>query len=112
MSDKLTQEKRSLLLKLLEEGVVMIHLDARQEGVMVPERFREDPHLRLNLDYAFRIPDFSVGEVEVKASLSFSGRPYPCLIPFLAIWGMSSHKTGQSVIFPESLPLEVAQIFA
>lgn len=109
MSSPLDREKKELLLKLLEEGTVMVHLDARVPGVIVPERFRQDPHLRLNLDYAFRIPDFEIRDTEVFASLSFSQKPYPCTLPFSSIWGMSSIRTGQNVIFPASVPAEVWQ---
>jgi stringent starvation protein B len=110
MGDELNREKRELLLMLLQQGTVMVHLDARREGVLVPGRFLSDPHLRLNLDYSFHVPDFEIKDDRVVASLSFSQKPYYCELPFEAIWGMTSAKSGQTVIFPPSLPQEVLEL--
>jgi hypothetical protein len=105
--DAVQREKKRLLLLLLDAGAVMIHLDARHPEVRVPERFRTDPELRLNLDYAFRLPDFHVGESGIVASLSFSGQRFLCTVPFAAIWGITRTKDNQTTLFPSSIPPEV-----
>lgn len=101
------QTKQKNLLELLQEGTVMLFLDARYEGVEVPERLRQDPGLRLNVDYAFKIPDFEVGEDAVIATLSFSQKPYRCVIPMEAIWQMMSLSTKKMAVFPVSFPKEM-----
>ena len=37
--------KRAVLEKMLDQGMVMVHLDARREGVRVPLAHRRDAHL-------------------------------------------------------------------
>jgi stringent starvation protein B len=101
------QTKQKNLLELLQEGTVMLFLDARYEGVEVPERLRKDPGLRLNVDYAFKIPDFEVSEDAIRATLSFSQRPYYCVIPMEAIWQMMSLSTKKIAVFPTSFPKEM-----
>src|SRR5688572_12836700 len=82
--------KRDLLNALLEEGMTMIHLDARVEGVDVPGSFQADPHLRLNLSRRFGRP-LLVHDDRVEAELTFGGHPHHCVIPFVAIFKMFSH---------------------
>ena len=99
--------KRELLLSYLERGVAMIHLDARREGVSVPEQFASESHLRLNVSYRFGIHDFEVGEERVVATLSFGGRPFKCVVPWTAIFAMTSQSTGDGQVWPEDIPPEV-----
>jgi stringent starvation protein B len=101
------QTKQKHINELLETGTVMVFLDARAEGVLVPERFRNDPELKLNFDYAFRVPDFEVREDGLIATLSFSQTPYFCAIPMEAIWQVVSLKTKKNYIYPESFPMEM-----
>lgn len=86
----------------------MIHLDARVEGVDVPPSFKEDPHLRLNLSRRFGRP-LVIHEDRVEATLTFGGRTYPCVVPFAAIFGMISHETGKTLMWPEDIPPEVLE---
>ena len=99
--------KKEVLLAFLERGVAMVHLDARRPGVQVPAQFREDAHLRLNLSYRYRIPDFEVGDEQVRATLSFGGRPFFCVLPWEAVFGITSQANGDGQVWPEDLPVEV-----
>src|SRR5712671_363568 len=63
---------RQLLENLLGQGMVMVTIDARSEGAVVPRQFERDPQLRLNLSYRFGLP-ITVDEWGVKARLTFSG---------------------------------------
>jgi stringent starvation protein B len=104
--------KKQTLAAYLERGVAMVHLDARRPGVSVPPQFAQEAHLRLNLSYRYHIPDLVVGEERVEATLSFGGVPFRCLMPWEAIFGITSHSSGDGQVWPEDLPVEVVQTMA
>jgi stringent starvation protein B len=95
--------KREVLERLLEQGMVMVHLDARRPGVRVPPTLRGDSQLRLNLSYRFASRDLSVGDDLVGCTLRFNGQPYYCELPVEAIFAVTSHVTGEALVWPESL---------
>jgi len=99
--------KRETLIALLDDGMVMVHLDTRRDGVDVPEQHRGHPALALNFSRAFRLDVFEVGPFEVVASLSFQGEVYRCVVPYGAIFSMTSKVDGQSRIFSDALPPEL-----
>ena len=100
--------KKQVLLAFLERGVAMIHLDARRPGVQVPLQHREEAHLRLNLCYRYRIPDFDIADAGVQATLSFGGHPFLCVLPWESIFGITSQANGDGQVWPEDLPVEVS----
>jgi stringent starvation protein B len=100
--------KRQTLLQYLQRGVTMVHLDARRPGVVVPPQHATDAHLRLNLSYRYSIPDFRIDERHIQATLSFSGAPFQCILPWESIFGITSH-AGDGQVWPEDLPTEVMQ---
>jgi len=101
--------KRELLDMLLGDGMVMLHLDATHPGVMVPARHQGDLHLRLNLSLAFNLPDLEIDEDGVRASLSFSGSNVYCVMPWDAIFALTSHTRPMGYVWPEDLPRELAE---
>ena len=101
--------KKQTLLGYLERGVAMLHLDARRPGVSVPPQYAQDPHLRLNLSHRFQIDDLEIDEARVQATLSFGGRPFQCIVPWAAIFGITSQATGDGQVWPEDLPVEVVE---
>ena len=103
--------KKQTLLQYLQRGVTMVHLDARRSGVIVPPQYATDAHLRLNLSYRYGIPDFEIDERRVQATLSFSGAPFQCVLPWESIFGITSH-AGDGQVWPEDLPTEVMQTLA
>ena len=100
--------KRQTLLQYLQRGVTMVHLDARRPGVVVPPQHATDAHLRLNLSYRYSIPDFRIDDRHIQATLSFSGAPFQCVLPWESIFGITSH-AGDGQVWPEDLPTEVMQ---
>lgn len=110
--DTQAPSKRSLLERLLDEGMVMVHLDARRDGVDVPGEFRTEADLRLNLSYRFAHGDLAVGDDEVSATLNFSGGPYRCEVPLPAIFAVVSHVTGEGFFFPGDAPPEALAALA
>jgi stringent starvation protein B len=101
-------DKRQTLLQFLERGVAMVHLDARKAGVVVPPQYAQEPHLRLNLSYRYNIPDLEMSDRRLQATLSFGGRPFRCILPWVSIFGITSH-AGEGQVWPEDLPGEVME---
>jgi stringent starvation protein B len=104
--------KKQTLLAYLQRGVSMLHLDARRPGVVVPEQYATEAHLRLNLSYRYAIPDLEVSDERVQATLSFAGQHFQCQLPWESIFGITSHASGDGQVWPEDLPVEVMQTLA
>ncbi len=102
-------EKKARLLAALDKGMVMIHLDARRPGVLVPASLRNESHLRLNLSYRFDPPDLTVGEWGVRCTLSFSGSRFTVAVPWSALFAVTSQVTKESWAYPEDMPVELLQ---
>jgi stringent starvation protein B len=107
--DERSPDKLQQLLSALRRGMVMVHLDARRPGVVVPAEFSAEPHLRLNLSYRFRPRDLSVGEWGVCSTLSFSGRRFTVSFPWSALFAIPRHASKEFWTFPEAMPPEVTQ---
>jgi stringent starvation protein B len=105
--DDRTPEKKQHLLAALDRGMVMVHLDARRPGVVVPPEFRTESHLRLNLSYRFEPSDLSVGEWGLRSTLRFSGNRFTVAIPWCAVFGITSHASHDSWMFPDDMPPEL-----
>ncbi len=107
--DDRTPEKKQHLLAALDRGMVMVHLDARRPGVVVPAEFRTESHLRLNLSYRFEPSDLSVGEWGLRSTLSFSGARFTVAIPWSAVFAITSHASHEFWMFPEDMPPELTR---
>jgi stringent starvation protein B len=108
--DKKGPEKKARLLAELDKGMVMIHLDARRPGVLVPPSLRNEAYLRLNLSYRFDPPDLTVGEWGVRCTLSFSGSRFKVAVPWSALFAISSHVTREECWYLDDTPPEVQQL--
>ena len=107
--DDRTPEKKQHLLAALDRGMVMVHLDARRPGVVVPAEFRTESHLRLNLSYRFEPSDLSVGEWGLRSTLRFSGNRFTVAIPWCAVFGITSHASHEFWMFPDDMPPELTR---
>lgn len=96
--------KQRCFRHLLETGVTALHLDARAPGVIVPERFRDDPWLVLNYSYRYNVTDFAFDDNEVRASLQFSGQPQLCVVPWTAVFAITDEGRTQGQHWQEDLP--------
>lgn len=104
-------KKAEEMLRLLKHGAVMVFVDSRCEGVVVPDHLKNDFQLRLNFDYAFEIDNFQVHPDRVEASLSFNRKNFFCVIPFDAVYLLVNHFTRQGSLFAESIPVEMLEVF-
>jgi stringent starvation protein B len=107
--DNKVPEKKARLLAALDRGMVMIHLDARRPGVLVPTSLRGESHLRLNLSYRFEPPDLTVGEWGVRCTLSFSGSRFKVAVPWSALFAVTSQVTKESWAYPDDMPAELLE---
>jgi len=107
--DRKGPEKKERLLSALEQGMVMIHLDARRPGVLVPPTLKHEAHLRLNLSYRFDPPDLTVGDWGIRSTLSFSGSRFRVAVPWSALFAITSYSTKEFWMYPDDMPKELMQ---
>ncbi|MDH3598367.1 MAG: ClpXP protease specificity-enhancing factor SspB [Candidatus Tectomicrobia bacterium] len=100
------RSKATIVLKLLEEGDIMLCLDARHEGVAVPREHAQNPSLRLILNLNFPSP-IDVTDEGVSVNLAFGGRRFDCYVPMDALWAVFNPENMQGMMWPESMPPEV-----
>ena len=89
------QQKYDQFLAFLDRGIVMVHLDPRSKGVVVPPEFQADKMLCLNIAYGFRLPALEVNQEDgIYAVLSFNKRNFGCTLPWDAIFALTlPHET-------------------
>lgn len=107
MTDK-NKEKYQTLAGLLEDEYALVHLNPIAEELLIPEEFYKDPSVTLKLSYHFS-GSMYLHDDRVVAQLRFANVPFECVIPFSAIWGMTS-STGKNMVWPEAAPAEVFKI--
>ncbi|MCB0358849.1 MAG: hypothetical protein KDD44_04415 [Bdellovibrionales bacterium] len=99
------QAKRDKFDEFWSGDHILVHLDARHDDVRVPEHLGGESALTLKLS-AFFQGEITHDEQQIVAYLKFGGAYEKCVIPWEAVWGMTSDKQEQ-VIWPEDLPREV-----
>jgi len=101
--------KQEAFLALLAEGWTSLHLDARREGVIVPAHLKSESHLVLQYGHDLPIPivDLQVNEHGVSATLSFARSPSPTLVPWSAVYVVTS-ADGRGVLYHEDIPGDVS----
>ena len=109
MPNEALPNKREVMLALLAETSVFVHLDPRSPAVRVPPWFKNQPQLvlQIGLNMAVPIPDLDVNERGIDCTLSFSRRPFPCSIPWAAVFGLVGDN-GPGLVWPDDVPAEVA----
>lgn len=111
MSDSPRQlpPKKDVALALLEGPSVLVHLDPRREGVVVPKWFTGQPQLilQVGLNLPVPIPDLTVDDTGISCTLSFSRSPFWCSIPWSAVYALVGDD-GRGMVWPNDVPPEVA----
>lgn len=98
-------EKKKKFEELMNQDFVLVHLDARCDGVTVPDSLAGNASLTLKLSYAFQ-GETTADDYAVKSFLKFDGQYFECVLPWEAVWGMTA-SDNQQAIWPEDLPKEV-----
>ncbi|MEM7138143.1 MAG: hypothetical protein AAF500_16295 [Myxococcota bacterium] len=95
---------------LLSQGSVFVHLDPRDVGVIVPQWYRDEPQLvlQIGLNMPVPIPDLRVDEEGVYGTLSFNRSPFTCRIDWDAVFALAGDD-GRGMVWPESMPQEISE---
>lgn len=113
MIDPHARQKCDQLRAMLDEGLVMIHLDPRPTEVVVPPQFKSQPMLRLNLAWGFNLPALDIDEEGVYAVLSFNRANFGCSIPWSAVFAMTwPDLEHDGYVWPDSAPAEIQAALA
>ena len=101
--------KKDVAMALLKGTSVFVHLDPRVDGVVVPKWFKKQPQLVLQIGWNMPvpIPDLALDEDGIICTLSFSGSPFFCAMPWNAIYALFSEEGG-GMIWPEDVPSELS----
>jgi stringent starvation protein B len=99
-------DKRVVIDDLLAKGPVLVHLDARRSDVAVPDRFRSEAKLVLRFGYGLTppIPDLTVDEHGLSATLTFGGSPFRCVLPWSAIYAAVADGEQRGMVWPDDIP--------
>jgi len=108
-SDQLP-DKLQVARYLLRQGSVFVHLDPRDVGVVVPQWYRTEPQLvlQIGLDMPVPIPDLRVDEEGVYGTLSFNRSPFTCRVDWDAVFALAGDD-GRGMVWPDSMPEEISQ---
>jgi hypothetical protein len=100
--------KKEVMLALLDRAEARVHLDARHDGVELPDRFRGEAHLRLDYGYGFQppIPDLTVDDKGITATLSFNRVPFRTFIPWSAVYLIADFD-GNGAVWQEDIPADL-----
>jgi stringent starvation protein B len=101
--------KKDVALALLEKSSMYVHLDPRGERVLVPNWFRKQPQLvlQVGLNMAIPIPDLHVDDDGLSCTLSFNRSPHHCVVPWSAVYALVG-EDGRGMVWPDDVPPEVA----
>jgi len=103
------RDKEAQFLQFLKEGWVTVYLDPRRDGVRVPEDLKGQPCLALQYGYNMPvpIPDLTITDDGVWATLSFQQHPHDTFVPWEAVFSMRVPVTDSYAVFEDSIPKEV-----
>lgn len=101
--------KKDVARALLLRGSVLVHLDPRARGVVVPAWLAKQPQLvlQVGLDLPVPIPDLRVDDEGVFGTLSFNRSPFTCAVPWDSIFALFG-EDGMGMVWPDDLPSEIA----
>ncbi|HUH03054.1 MAG TPA: ClpXP protease specificity-enhancing factor SspB [Kofleriaceae bacterium] len=104
-------DKHDYVTEALEEGPVLVHIDARGEGVSVPERLRNDATLVLRFGHGLApaIVDLDIDREALSGTLTFGGVPHHCIVPWPAVYAVVSEDSQRAMVWPDDVPSEVLE---
>jgi stringent starvation protein B len=101
--------KKDVAIALLQGPSVYVHIDPRKDGVAVPQWFKKQHQLVLQVGINMAVPihDLDVSDEGIGGTLSFSRDPHWCFMPWTAIYALVG-EDGRGMIWPEDVPSELA----
>jgi stringent starvation protein B len=102
--------KKEVGLALLERSSVYVHLDPRQDAVVVPAWFKKQPQLvlQVGMNMPVPIPDLRFDDEGMSCTLSFNRAPFFCVVPWASVFAMVG-EDGRGMVRPDDVPAEVAK---
>jgi stringent starvation protein B len=102
--------KKEVALALLERSSVYVHLDPRQNAVVVPPWFKKQAQLvlQIGLNMPMPIPDLRLDDDGMSCTLSFNRAPFFCVVPWGSVFAMVG-EDGRGMVWPDDVPAEVAR---
>ena len=100
--------KREVVNRLLGDGPILVHLDARRPGVSVPAGLASDPRLVLRFGHGLTpaIADLDIGDEALSGTLSFGGVPHRCILPWPSVYAVVSETDQRGMVWPDDVPPE------
>jgi len=106
---KLMTKEGALLELLATHFSVLVYLDSRRIGVVVPRRLRQPVlALQLGLNLPNPIRDLLIDDDGWSATLSFGGEPHRVCVPWRAVFGIFGD-TGIGKDWPADIPQDAPQ---
>jgi stringent starvation protein B len=97
---------RAILDDAAESDGVMVMLDARRPGVIVPPEHATNRELILQLgrQLATPIPDLKIDSEGISGTLTFDQRPFFVKVPWKAIYAIFNASRSRSGVYVEDVP--------
>lgn len=104
--------KREVVNRLLGDGPILVHLDARRAGVSVPASLASDARLVLRFGYGLTpaIADLDIGDEALSGTLSFGGVPHRCVLPWPSVYAVVSESDQRGMVWPDDVPPEAMNV--
>ena len=95
---------------LLAQGSLFVHLDPRMDTVVVPQWYRSEPQLVLQIGFDMPVPirDLEVDADGIYGTLSFNRSPFTCQIQWDAVFALAGDD-GRGMVWPDSMPHEISE---
>jgi stringent starvation protein B len=105
--------KKEVALALLERSNdrgIYVHLDPRRPSVTVPPWFKKQPQLvlQIGLNMAIPIPDLRLDDDGMRCTLSFSGSPFYCVVPWSVVFAIVGDD-ARGMVWPDDVPVEISR---
>ena len=94
---------------MLLRGSVLVHLDPRLDGVIIPPWLACQAQLVLHigLDLPVPIQDLRVDDDGIYGTLSFNRAPFRCVAPWKAVFALAG-EDGRGMVWTDDVPPEIA----
>lgn len=103
-------DKRQVVESLLQQGPLLVHIDARHDDVCVPPKLRGNASLVLRLGHGLKPPiyDLVVDDDGISATLTFGASPSHCKLPWNRIYATVLVGAAQGMVWPQDIPPDAA----
>ena len=105
----MSEKKKTIANQLAARGNLFVAFDPRREGVVVPDHLRHTHLVKLlvGLNLYPAIEDLRVNDYGISGTLSFSGQPFHCTVPWTSVYGLVSEDNSRGKLFEEDYPDEL-----